>query len=151
MISCCPVLRGSKERERERERERENSKVGVLTAVEVLLDHVRDAALVLLRDGLGLERRAADVAVRVHHALQRIALPAEDVIGVAGVAGSVTGGPEDRLAAVLGPERLVVDAAGAPHGLVLVLGLLDGGGGRAGGAGLEGAVLGERHVVAVVR
>ena len=122
----------------------------VHTPIEFLIDHILDHALVLHRDALRLERRAADVAVGVHGLLERIVLPPEHVIGVVGVARLVTAGPDEGLAAVCGPVGLVVELGGVPDCLEHELGDLDGVSGWAGTAGLKGAGLGVCDVGSVV-
>jgi hypothetical protein len=59
------------------------------------------------------------VAVRVHGDLQRLALPAEDVIAVVPQARRVPVAPDERLGAVLGPlGGDVVEGRGVPDDLV---------------------------------
>lgn len=65
--------------------ERRMSRFRILTAVDVLLVGLRDLALVLVRHGLRRERRAIDIAGRVHRLLQRVAFPAEEVVSVTSV------------------------------------------------------------------
>jgi hypothetical protein len=62
-----------------------------LTAVDVLLVRWRDLAFILGRHWLRREGGAIDIARRVHGPLQRITLPAEEIVAVTTVARSVTG------------------------------------------------------------
>ena len=60
-----------------------------LTPINILLYRVRNTTLVLHASVLGCQLRAvAEVARVVHSQLQRVTLPAEDVVAVLGVAGA---------------------------------------------------------------
>jgi len=85
----------------------------------VLVDERPHGAALGGVDGLGLEAAAlgAHAPAGVHGLLERITLPAEDVIGVLAVAGLVARAQVERLRAVLGPGRLVVEAGGVPDDL----------------------------------
>ena len=96
------------------------------TPIKLLLNHIINNTLVLLRDALRLERRAANVAVGVHGLLQRVVLPPEHVIGVGREPGLVAAGPDEGLAAVCGPVILVVELGRVPDCLEEELGDLDG-------------------------
>lgn len=121
----------------------------LLTAVDFLVNGDLLAALVALRDGLGLELRAVDVAVGVHGLLESVALPAEHVVTVISISGRVTEGPDEGLAAVGRPVVGVVERACVPDDLVKELGDLDRMGRGAGTAALEGTT-GVRDVARVV-
>lgn len=69
-----------------------------LTSVDILIDTAFDAALVLLSCALDLEDAVAAVlehAVGVHGALERVAFPSEDVVGVGSVALAVVVTPDE--------------------------------------------------------
>ena len=124
-----------------------------LTAINVLLDRRSNAALVRLSDGLGLEA-VAKKRLRVHGALESIALPGKEVIGVGAVALVAVHGlaeaPDKRLGAIRGPHGLVVEGTGIPHGLERQLGHADGMRGRAGTGSDEPSAAAVVHVVLVV-
>ena len=88
----------------------------VLTSIDILLNTRLDRALVLFRNTLGLEP-VAEQWSRVHGALEGIALPGKEVIGVGAGSLAVVVAPHEWLRAVGGPERLVVEPGGVPHGL----------------------------------
>ena len=65
------------------------------------------------------------------------------------IASRIARAPKERLAAVIWPQRLVVERHGVPHGLVHQLRQLYGVGRRARASALEGAGLrSELHLVA---
>ena len=70
-----------------------------LTAVSLLVNHVCDLALVGDVHGLLLDGAAAVVEAfgLVHGALERIALPAKQVIGVGAVAAATLEAPYKRI------------------------------------------------------
>ena len=87
-----------------------------LTAIDSLLDKVLDGALVHGGDVLRLERLAVfaglEHALVVHGLLERIALPAEQVVGVGSVALGVAERQLVRVGAVGGPQRVEACQAG---------------------------------------
>jgi len=92
-----------------------------LTALPLLIDLLRNLALIRLRNNLGLEIGATGTrASAVHGALKGIALPAEDVVAVLAVAGVVAGAEVEWLGAVRGPVGLVVELGGVPYDLVII-------------------------------
>ena len=119
-------------------------------AIDILRDLLLLRALVGLRNALSLEHAVAGIAVRVHSPLQRITLPAEDVVAVRAVSGEVTIAPYERLAAVLGPEALVVEGSGVPDDLVEKLRNLDWVASRAGAVALESTAGGISNMRGVV-
>jgi hypothetical protein len=123
---------------------------GKLTAVNVLIHYGLLRALVHGGGALGLCAGAVDDTGRVENLLQRVALPAKDVVGVVAVARGVAKRPHERLAAVSGPVGLVVELARVPHGLEEHLRRAHGMAGRARAAALKRAVLRVRHVRHVV-
>ncbi len=79
-------------------------------AVEILLDGWLQGTLIALVERLRLKRVAIDLvgeqvaaAVSVHGSLQGVALPAKDVVAVNAVTRRVSKGPDEWLAAVIGP------------------------------------------------
>lgn len=70
--------------------EEPSGKSGIqLTAVNVLINPARERALVGSRDVLLLKLRADHVALRIHGALERIALPAEHVVAVLAISDTL--------------------------------------------------------------
>ena len=88
--------------------------------------------------------------MRVHRLLERIILPAKNIISVGRKAGAVATGPDKWLAAICRPVFLLVEGRGIPDSLEQDLGDLDGMGGWTFAAGLEGASLGVGNMVSVV-
>lgn len=119
------------------------------TSINILAHGGRDRAPVRLGDALGLEA-VAQQRGRVHGALERVALPAEDVVGVGAVAGAVLVAPDERLRPVLGPEVAVVERPRVPHGLERHVWHADRVRGRAGPVRHEAAPARVVHVVLVV-
>jgi len=120
-----------------------------LTAIDVLLDGALNGTLVGLVDGLGLEAGGGQAGL-VHGALERITLPAKEVITVSAETLVVIEAPDERLRAISGPERLVVESGGVPHGLVGNLGHADGVSGWASTGVDEASLYGVVHMVLVV-
>ena len=110
-----------------------------LTAVKLLVHHGIDLAGVHGANGLRLERSAVLAGVehagRVHGALQRIALPAKEVVGVGAEAASIAVAEDEGVAAIRGP--VIGELLGVPERLVGDLGHADGVRSRAGAAVLE--------------
>lgn len=124
-----------------------------------------------LLDRLGLEHGAAvSAAAGVERALQRVALPAKDVVAVLAVSGtgrkfsrtfqskgtqfegdSRVAHRVDQRLAILGPQLRIVELARVPHDLVHELGQPDRVAGRAGARRLEAAAAGVRDMALVVR
>ena len=94
-------------------------------------------AFVHLRNGLHLSNRTSDVAIGIHDLLERVILPAKDVIAVVTESetnGSMLAGPhiiqsskvilliavapDKRLRAVLRPERLIIELRSIPYRLI---------------------------------
>ncbi len=111
---------------------------GKLTSIHVLLHRDPNTALVLLLGRLRRKLRAvAKVTATVHRGLERVALPAEDVVGMLAETGPfplldavmsapriwnsslVSSRKHERLAAVLGPIVLVVERSRVPVYLFL--------------------------------
>jgi len=95
-----------------------------LTAIDLLLDEVGHAALVHGGNILGLERLSVLAGLEharvVHGALERVALPAEEVVGVAAVALGIAKAQRERVAARR-PERVVACAFESAVGSVLLM------------------------------
>ncbi len=87
-----------------------------LTSVDLLVDGTLDRALVGLCHSLGLDT-VAEQRSRVHGTLKGISSPAEQVISVGTIALAIIIAPHERLRAVGGPKRLVVEHGRVPHGL----------------------------------
>ena len=125
----------------------------LLTAIDILVDEGLDGALVHVGHGLRLERApvlaALEHAGRVHGALERVALPAEEVVGVGAVALVVLGEAEHE---GVGPAAAphAVELGRVPEGLVGDLGGADRMRGRAWPGGLEGLLGRVVHVRLVV-
>jgi hypothetical protein len=111
-------------------------------SIHILLRLLRLLTRIILRRVLHrqarLGTRNVQVAVIIHRLLERVALPAKDVVAMSSRASDVHR-VDERVGAVGGPERLVGEFAYVPHDLVHDLGQL-GGVGRwacaaAGGAG----------------
>lgn len=105
----------------------------------ILTNHCLDSASLGCVNRLRLELRTlgTHAARRVHGRLQRISLPAEDIVGVLTQAGGVAGAEDEwLLVIVLGgwPQRLVVELGGVPDDLVHQLRDPDRVGRRAGSA-----------------
>lgn len=128
--------------------------IQTLTSIDVLLDDLLSSALVHLSDGLRLERLAVLAGVeharRVHGALERIALPAEHVIGVGavGMAFLVAVAEDEGVGAVGWPH--VLKLGSVPERLVGELGHANGVRRRALGACAEAGGLRVVHVRLVV-
>lgn len=88
-----------------------------LTAIYFLSDHIGNSTLVLLGDTLRLESWSGHIGSTVQMLLKRIILPAEEIIGVSGIARLVTTGPDKWLAAICWPICLVVEGFGVPDSL----------------------------------
>ena len=82
----------------------------------------------------------AEEAIRIHDALQRIALPAKQIVGMSRIPGIVTCAPHERLTAVFRPEFRIVEHGRVPHGLVRHLRHAHWMRGRAGTCWLEAAL-----------
>jgi hypothetical protein len=91
-----------------------------LTAIVVLVHHALHLALLGLVDRLPGQvcTLGAHAPGGVHGLLQRVALPAKDVVGVLAQAGVVAGAEHEGLRAVRWPQRLVVEGRRVPHNLV---------------------------------
>ena len=72
-----------------------------------------------------LGARSVEIALVVHGLLERVALPAEDVVAVRGRAANVHR-VHERVGAVRGPQALVSELVDVPHDLVHDLGQLGG-------------------------
>ncbi len=128
-------------------------------AVQLLVNLSLLHALVALLNRLDLEWRAVDlvgkevaVAVGVQGLLERVTLPAKDIISVHRVAGPITRRPEEGLLAVSWPLRLVVERRGVPVSLVEDLRYRDGVGAWARaalGIGSVALVVGTVQVLAI--
>jgi hypothetical protein len=123
-----------------------------LTSVNVLVDEILDSALVHGVNGLRLERTAVLASVEhargVHSALERISLPAEEVIGVCSESLLVTVAQDEGVAAIRGPH--VGELGGIPQSLIRDLGNTDGVGCGARAGVLERVADGVVHVSLVV-
>ena len=79
-----------------------------LTAIDILIDATLDGASVHRRHRLRLERPSVlagvEHATTVYGALERVAFPSEDIIGVGAVPLLVTKTQDERLRAVFGPH-----------------------------------------------
>ena len=108
--------------------------------VDILLNLCLDRALVHVIDSLRLERPAVlaplEHARRVHGALQRVALPAKEVVGVGPEPLAVAVAEHKGVGAVSGPEA--GELGGVPEGLVRDLGDAHGVGCWAGAGWVEG-------------
>lgn len=108
----------------------------------LLLDDPLLGAGLSLLIRLPLQGRAAVVgALGVHGPLQGVALPAKDVVAVVSEPRVLAVAPEEGLAAVRRPQRLVVELARVEHDLVHELRDLDRMGRGAGAAAFKGSLL----------
>jgi hypothetical protein len=127
-------------------------------------------ASVHLVHGLGLHRLAVNEAILVHDLLQRVVLPAEQVITMSAVSGAteldqrggqwhenyaalylrIAKAPLEGLRAICGPVGRVVERSGVKDDLVHQLWDLYGMGSRAGSSRLKGATLRVGDVIHVV-
>lgn len=113
--------------------------VDILRSLLLLVASVVDIGALFVDAGRGAV--LVEVAVLVHGLLERVTLPAEDVVAVGGRTSGVHGVNEGVAA---GPCALVKEGGYVPHDLVHDLGKLDGVRGRAAttasGAGTGGVV-----------
>lgn len=109
------------------------------TAINILVSSTPDGAAPADLDALGAEVSAlsAEAAGRIHGALQRVALPAKDVVAVLAETGRVARREDERLRAVGGPLVAVVELRSVPDNLVHELRDLDRVARRAGAAGAQ--------------
>ena len=111
----------------------------LLTAINLLGSLLLLDACVVLVGGLGCDTGGGavlvEVASLVHGLLERVALPAEDVITVSGSTAEVHG-VDERVRAIGGEDALVHEVGDVPHDLVHDLGELDGMGRGAGTAAI---------------
>ena len=127
-----------------------------LTSILVLVHGLVDQAPLCRVDGLSLQARAPSThaARSVHGALERVALPSENVVGVLAESGVVSRAEVEGLGPVLGPQRAVVELSGVPDDLVHELWDPDGVRRRAAAAEAQEVGRARRrvgHVVLVVR
>ena len=125
-----------------------------LTAINLLGSLLLLLARIVLRGLLdrkaSLGARGVEVAVVVHGLLERVALPAEDVVTVCSGSANVHR-VHEWVGAVGGPESLVGELPHVPHDLVHDLGKLDGVAGWAGAAAVGAGALAVGDVRLVVR
>ena len=119
-----------------------------LTAIEILLHHIGNLALVPRGNVLSLETRSGYIGMRVHGALKRITLPAKHVVGVGAVALGTLEAEHERVGAVLRPH--VLELRGIPEGLVSYLWHADRVGRWAWTGDAKGLLLGVKHMRLVV-
>jgi len=122
-------------------------------STSVFIDGTLDSALVHWSYALGLEwlsiLTGLEHAGRVHCALERVTLPAEEVICVGTVALVVTHAQEERIRAILGPHG--VELSCIPQSLIGYLWHTNWVRGWARTRGLEGSLYSVKHVRLVVR
>lgn len=101
--------------------------MGILTAIDFLVNRGRLDALVPLLDGLTPQSVTLEpVAVLVHSPLQEVPLPPKHVVAVRTIARSIAIAPNKRLRPVRWPVGLVVEGRRVPYDLVEELRNLDG-------------------------
>jgi hypothetical protein len=88
-----------------------------LTVINIFRNCCLNCTFVPIRNRLCLERRAVDIAVVVHSLLQRVILPAKDVVPMRSISSGVSVAPDEWLRAISRPKRLVVEFRGIPYDL----------------------------------
>lgn len=94
-----------------------------LTAFRVLMNKRLNAAGLGLIDGLRLQAPTpgAHAAGSIHSLLQRVTLPAKNIVGVLAKTSRVSHAQDEWLTAVGRPLRLVVELRGVPDDLMIYI------------------------------